>query len=176
MCPPSAWRVSTYAFFFKKKESLAQDLAGSFISAIFSGIIVAVAAVLIMGEVKHVVDVSEKRAAVANFQNRVVSKTLQDVTVAYTGLDCAHDHALLLRNDCKNQLSSIILLLRQRMYLLNAFGMEKINEPMKKVIVSAEKAYKVSDKPTLRAQGETIIRDLSRRFFKMISIIAKEHK
>ena len=66
------------AFFTTKNESLLQSLVGDFFKSLFSGLVVAGAALVVLGSIQTKFETWQTRAALQQLKNEAVSKALAD--------------------------------------------------------------------------------------------------
>ena len=158
--------------FFGEKKTLAQSIADGAIKAVFSGLVVAAAALLVLGEVEESLERSRKRAALQTLQNTTLSQALEQVGNAYVALDCARQGFQLLEAECKNELDAMIALLRARQGLLVALIPDRDFSSIVLVIEIAKRMRDLRSQDELNEQGKKLRDEFSEAFNEMVDAVA----
>lgn len=160
-------------FFLGKKESLLQSLVDGTLKAVISGIVVAAAAMILLGAIEAKIETAQKRAALQQLQNEALSTSLSAFSEAYVALDCVRDPALLLQADCKNGLEDMIGLLRRKSHLLTALMPDDDFSSIDTTIELGERLHSLSTSEDLQARGASLARDFARAFREMVDAAAR---
>ncbi len=167
-------------FFLGKKETLAQSLADGAIKAVFSGIIVAIASLYIVGAVDESIDqsreLSKKRAALEEFQNTILTNTLSTTSASIRNLHCARDVYKLKSTDCDNGLDLLIGELQVQSDLLVALFPDGDFSSIDKLIETAREMKAVNDETKLGRNVSKLTEQFSEDFSKMIDKVAQHFK
>lgn len=160
-------------FFWADKKSLMQSLADGAFRAIFSGLIISVAGLFVIGEVETHIERSQKRAALLELQNSTLSNVITEFGEAYVSIDCARNSTKLLEPTCKSELDALISLLSTRAVLLSALlpggDFSSIAEMQK----TAQSMRKLRPNPQALDQSKELIKQFSAVFTKMMGSVAK---
>lgn len=107
-------------FFWGDKNTLVHSIVDGAIKSLFSAIVVAAAAILIIGALEDYLELSQRRAALLDLRNEELAGTLKAVSESYGALDCARERARVTLPDCKTGIDALIAQLRSRRNYLSA--------------------------------------------------------
>lgn len=160
-------------FFLGKKETLLQSVVDGTLKALISGVVVAAAALIVLGAIETKIETAQKRAALQNLQNQALSTALGEFSQAYVALDCVRDPALLLQPDCKNRLEEMIGLLRRKSHLLAALMPDADFTSIAATIKVGESLHGLATPKDLQARGTSLGQDFARSFREMVDAAAR---
>jgi len=161
-------------FFWGKKETLAQDIVGSAISTLFSGILVAAAATIILDSLERRIVLSERRRAVESLINENLTESIEEISNSYDGIACVHNVGLIGTPECEDSLRQLANLTRGRSQLLLSLGVTELEPSTVLFLGSIQALIRVDEESsdmTIRSRAQQALND---RYLELIGGMANE--
>ncbi len=126
-------------FFWGDKNTLVHSLVDGAIKSLFSAVVVAAVAMILIGALEDRLELSKRKAALLELRNTALAGTLETVSDSYGALDCVRVPAKMVEPACKSRIDAFLALLRSRQAYLAALIPGDDFSSIDEVITRAEK-------------------------------------
>ncbi|MEY8840942.1 hypothetical protein AB9K41_18100, partial [Cribrihabitans sp. XS_ASV171] len=101
-------------FFWGDKNTLVHSLVDGAIKSLFSAVVVAAVAMILIGALEERLELSQRRAALLELRNTALADTLGTVSDSYGALGCVRVPATMIEPACKSRIDAFLALVRSR--------------------------------------------------------------